>query len=228
MKLIAIKVARVLLWLMYAWLLITLVLLFLAFLLQLLGANPTAGFVEWVYRSVSRAMAPFRGIFEPVVLSDKSTLDISLLFAMIVYGFVALGLNVAVNWITRQLHAAEREEQQAAAGGAGRPATPTSGRVVQLTGHTGATASAVLSAQNGVTFIDLTVTGLEPAHSYGVWLQTDDGARASAGTFQPAWAGTVRVSLSSAAALADCQMFGVSRLPEAPGLTATDVLATRL
>jgi uncharacterized protein YggT (Ycf19 family) len=228
MKATAIKVARVLLWLIYAWLIITLVLLFLAFLLELLGANPTAGFVDWVYRSVERAMAPFRGIFEPVTLSDKSTLDISVLFAMIVYGFVALGLHHAINWVTRQFHAAEEEEQrQNAADGSGA-STPISGRVVQLTGHTGASASAVLTVNNGVTFIDLTVTGLEPSHSYGVWLQTDDGARASAGTFQPAWVGTVRVSLSSAAALADCQMFGVSQLPEAPGLAAMDVLATRL
>ena len=49
----AIKVGRVLLWLVYIWVAITLVLLFLSFLLQLFGANPTAGFLEWVYRSTA-------------------------------------------------------------------------------------------------------------------------------------------------------------------------------
>src|SRR5262245_4443465 len=87
-KTIGLKAARVLAWLIYAWVVIVLVLLFLAFLLELLGANPTAGFVEWVYRATQRAMAPFRGIFEPVELSDESTLDVSVLFAMIVYAFV--------------------------------------------------------------------------------------------------------------------------------------------
>jgi uncharacterized protein YggT (Ycf19 family) len=79
---------------------VDLVLLFLAFLLRLFGANPDAGFTEWVYRSVQRAMAPFRGIFEPIVLSDQSVLDTSLLFAMIVYGLVALLLRLAIDWIS--------------------------------------------------------------------------------------------------------------------------------
>src|SRR4029079_13855149 len=41
----AIRIGRALLWLVYAWVVVTVVLLFLAFLLQLFGANPTAGFV---------------------------------------------------------------------------------------------------------------------------------------------------------------------------------------
>ena len=57
------KVGRVLLWLVYLWVAITQVLLVFTFFLQLFGANPTAGFVQWVYRSTERAMAPFRGIF---------------------------------------------------------------------------------------------------------------------------------------------------------------------
>ena len=82
--------ARFVLWLVRAWVVIDLVLLLLAFVLRLFGANPDADFTEWVYRSVDRVMAPFRGIFEPLELTDRSVLDTSLLFAMIVYGIVAL------------------------------------------------------------------------------------------------------------------------------------------
>jgi uncharacterized protein YggT (Ycf19 family) len=97
------KIARVLLWLVYAWLIVNLVLLLLAFTLQLLGANPTAAFVDWVYRSVERTMAPFRGMFEPVVLSDQSVLDTSLLFAAIIYSLAALFLRSAIDWVTDRI-----------------------------------------------------------------------------------------------------------------------------
>jgi uncharacterized protein YggT (Ycf19 family) len=97
------KVAKVLLWLVYAWLIANLVLLVLAFILQLLGANPEAAFVEWVYRSVARTMAPFRGMFEPVPLSDDSVIDTSLLFAAIIYSLAALFLRMAIDWVSERI-----------------------------------------------------------------------------------------------------------------------------
>jgi Na+-translocating ferredoxin:NAD+ oxidoreductase RnfA subunit len=93
-------ISKVLLWVVYAWVVLNLVLLFVAFWLLLLGANPQAGFTEWVYRSVARSMAPFRGIFEPIVLSDQSVLDTSLLFAMVIYGVVALLLRAGIDWVS--------------------------------------------------------------------------------------------------------------------------------
>jgi hypothetical protein len=93
-------IAKVLLWFVYVWVVLNLILLFLAFVLRLFGANPDAGFTQWVYRSVSRSMAPFRGIFEPIVISDQSVLDTSLLFAMIIYGLVALFLSAGIEWLT--------------------------------------------------------------------------------------------------------------------------------
>jgi hypothetical protein len=92
-------ITKVLLWLVYVWVIIDLVLLALAFVLRLFGANPQAGFTEWVFRSVQRAMAPFRGIFEPIPLTDQSVLDTSLLFAMIIYGLVALLLRAGIDWL---------------------------------------------------------------------------------------------------------------------------------
>ena len=100
--------AKVLLWFVYAWLVFNLVLLFLAFVLQLLGANPDAAFAEWVYRSVQRSMAPFRGLFEPIEVSDKSVLDTSLLFAMIVYGLITLFLKAGIDWLTEHVRRRQR------------------------------------------------------------------------------------------------------------------------
>ena len=100
------RISRVLLWVVYVWVVLNLVLLFLAFVLQLFGANPEAGFTQWVYRSVERSMAPFRGIFEPITLSDQSVLDTSLLFAMIVYGLVALFLRAGIDWVSELIERA--------------------------------------------------------------------------------------------------------------------------
>ena len=119
-------IAKVLLWLVYVWVIVDLVLLFLAFILRLFGANPDAGFTEWVYRSVQRAMAPFRGIFEPIALTDESVLDTSLLFAMIIYGLVALFLRAGIDWLSayvaRHRRQLEQEQWAAAQAAAAAPA----------------------------------------------------------------------------------------------------------
>ena len=99
----AANLAKVLLWFVYAWLIVNLVLLLLAFTLRLLGANPAASFTDWVYRAVVRTMAPFRGMFEPLALSDQSVLDTSLLFAVIMYSLAALFLRSAIDWLTKRV-----------------------------------------------------------------------------------------------------------------------------
>ena len=60
---VMLKIARGVVWVIWAIVVIEAVILTLAFLLRLFGANPDAGFAEWVYRSSERAMEPFRGIF---------------------------------------------------------------------------------------------------------------------------------------------------------------------
>jgi uncharacterized protein YggT (Ycf19 family) len=103
-SLILVRAARALTYLVYAFTLIALVILTLGFFLLLFGANPEAGFAEWVYRSLDRVMAPFRGIFESIDLSGNSVLDTSVLFAMIVYGIAGLFLSAAVDWLSERVY----------------------------------------------------------------------------------------------------------------------------
>jgi uncharacterized protein YggT (Ycf19 family) len=114
-----VRIARALTYLVYAFVLITLVILVLGFFLLLFGANPDAPFAEWVYRSLDRVMAPFRGIFESVQLNGESVLDTSVLFAMIVYGMVGIALSALIHWLTqKQL---ELRRKQALADAAAKP-----------------------------------------------------------------------------------------------------------
>src|SRR4051812_43360530 len=98
-----VRIARALTYLVYAFVLITLVILVLGFFLLLFGANPDAPFAEWIYRSLDRVMAPFRGIFEQVQLNGDSVLDTSVIFAMIVYGIAGLFLSALISWLTEKL-----------------------------------------------------------------------------------------------------------------------------
>ena len=82
-------VGRVIVWLVYAFAVFAAVIATLAFVLQLFGADPTNGFAQWVYRSAERVTAPFRGIF-PSHVNGNSVLDVSLLFAIIMYALFAL------------------------------------------------------------------------------------------------------------------------------------------
>jgi len=97
------------------YLVIVEIILFLGFLLKLLGADPTSGFVEWAYRNLDRAMQPFRGIFAPVDLGTaandvEAVIETSILFAMAVYGIVALGVAALTSWLTARVNRLDAEE----------------------------------------------------------------------------------------------------------------------
>jgi uncharacterized protein YggT (Ycf19 family) len=83
-------------------------LLTIAFLLQLFGANPDTGFTQWIYEHTARVMAPFRGLFEPHQVNDKSVLDFSILFAMILYAMVAIALHALATWLAEKVVVANK------------------------------------------------------------------------------------------------------------------------
>jgi uncharacterized protein YggT (Ycf19 family) len=103
------KVARALVYLVYFWVMLSIVILVLGFFLLLFGANPDASFAEWTYRALDRVMKPFRGLFESVDLSGNSVLDLSVVFAMIVYGILALALRALIDWLTYRIVLVQRE-----------------------------------------------------------------------------------------------------------------------
>jgi uncharacterized protein YggT (Ycf19 family) len=112
-------IGRGIVWLVYAFVIAAIVIATLAFFLQLFGANPTADFAAWVYRSAARVTAPFRGIFPSHAITDDAYLDVSLLFAIIMYGIFALLISELVNWLERKRDQSARrdlyEQQEAEA-----------------------------------------------------------------------------------------------------------------
>src|SRR3978361_47765 len=95
--------SRVVVWVVNAVVLAYLVILTIAFVLQLLGADPSASFVDWIYRASARVMQPFRGAFPTQQVTDSSVFNASLLFAAIVYSLLALLLNAALIWLSDRI-----------------------------------------------------------------------------------------------------------------------------
>jgi len=113
----ALWLSRAISYVAYAYLMIVEIILFLGFLLLLLGANPSSSFVEWIYRSMDRAMRPFRGIFEPIQIGVTqadvpSVFETSVVFAMIVYAILALVIHALTEWLNGRLHRLDREDEE--------------------------------------------------------------------------------------------------------------------
>jgi uncharacterized protein YggT (Ycf19 family) len=114
------RISRGLILFVYGFAIVCIVILAMAFFLQLFNANATAPFVDWVYRAAKRIMLPFRGIFPSVEGEQGSVFDVSMLFAMFMYGLLALAANGLVAWIDRKIAAIRYEQMWQSA------ATPTS------------------------------------------------------------------------------------------------------
>ena len=72
-------------------------LLVIRLVLKLLGANPTAGFSNWVYNVTTFFLAPFKNIL-PTIGTDQSQLEMSVVLAILVYALIgwAIGRLVAI------------------------------------------------------------------------------------------------------------------------------------
>lgn len=86
--------------------LVAITLLTLRFFLLLFGANPSSSFTEWIYNSSAIVLQPFRGIFNSRVVSEEtgSILDVSVLFAIIMYMLLAYWMGTLIEaWEDRRL-----------------------------------------------------------------------------------------------------------------------------
>ena len=63
-------------------------LLGLRILLKFFGANPATPFVDWVYETSAPLLAPFVGIFPNPSLEGGFVIEISALFALIIYAII--------------------------------------------------------------------------------------------------------------------------------------------
>jgi len=75
--------------------------LVLRFILKLFGASSANTFVTWVYETSGVLLDPFRGIFPTPVFQSTYVVELSTIFAMIIYGVVTMLLIWVVEFLTR-------------------------------------------------------------------------------------------------------------------------------
>lgn len=101
------RFARVVTAAIYVYVVIVEVVLAAGFVCLLVGIEPSSWLADWIYRSVERVMSPYRGLFGALEVTSERTGDVepvvetSLLFAMIVYGIVALAAHDLIGWLTK-------------------------------------------------------------------------------------------------------------------------------
>jgi len=110
-KTTTIWLGRAIAYVVFAFIVVSQLILVQGFLLLLLGANPGNDYVDWAYRSLDRVMEPFRGIFTPIEFEGNSVLDTSILFAMVIYGIALLLMRALLDWLSDKLHKAERDRE---------------------------------------------------------------------------------------------------------------------
>jgi uncharacterized protein YggT (Ycf19 family) len=104
------RLAKLLVWFVHALLVLAVVILGIAFFLQLFNASTTAAFTQWIYRSANVIMAPFRGIFPPVEADNGSVLNFALLFAMLMYGLLAVVVDSLLVWLDTKIRGLRASE----------------------------------------------------------------------------------------------------------------------
>jgi uncharacterized protein YggT (Ycf19 family) len=111
------RVAKVLVWLVYVLLALAVVILVMTFFLQLFNASTDAAFTRWVYRNADRVLEPFRGIFPTRDIgSDGSVIDFAVVFAIVMYGLLALAIHAAVEWLDHKVRLRQWTLDREAAG----------------------------------------------------------------------------------------------------------------
>jgi hypothetical protein len=102
----ALNIGKVIVWLVYAYVIFAIIILGFAFFLLLFGANPEAGFAQWIYETALRFMEPFAGLFEPRPVSSTtgSMFDPSFLFAIVVYALLAWLIHMVYEWLRHKYY----------------------------------------------------------------------------------------------------------------------------
>lgn len=97
------KLSKILVWVMYFWVLIGIITLVLRVLLLAFSANPSAGFSQFIAKVSSDYMDPFRGIFPPHSIGETGYLDVSAIFAIVVYIFLAWGVSSLISYVQNKI-----------------------------------------------------------------------------------------------------------------------------
>jgi hypothetical protein len=87
------------------------ILIGLRILLKLFGASTQAPFVDWIYQTSQPLVSPFLGIFPSARIEGPFLIEISAIFALIIYLFIHYILDWIVDEISYRLDARNHADE---------------------------------------------------------------------------------------------------------------------
>ena len=106
------RISKVVVWSFYIFIIIGIISLLLRVILLLFSADQSVGFTELVATISNDFMQPFRGIFPPRSVGETGYLDVSALFAIIVYLFVLWGAKSLVEFVQNKIDISKAEQKE--------------------------------------------------------------------------------------------------------------------
>jgi len=103
------NVGKILSYAMYAFVIFGIIVLGFRVFLLAFSAQPGSAFVNFIARTSTDFLAPFRGIFPPANVGETGYLDIAAIFAMIVYGLIAWGFSALIGYINVKINKYQKE-----------------------------------------------------------------------------------------------------------------------
>lgn len=97
------RVSNILVRFLFLWTVFGVIVLSFRVLLLAFSANPATRFVNFVYDTSNRYLEPFRGIFHSRTVGETGYLDISAMFAVIVYLLFLWGILALIDFVERKI-----------------------------------------------------------------------------------------------------------------------------
>jgi uncharacterized protein YggT (Ycf19 family) len=107
------RLSKIAVWALYFWVLLGIVSLTLRVFLLAFSANMSVGFSQFVANVSADYLAPFRGIFPSKAVGTTGYLDVSALFAIVVYIFIAWAISALVHYIQGKIDTNIKEQERA-------------------------------------------------------------------------------------------------------------------
>jgi uncharacterized protein YggT (Ycf19 family) len=107
------QISKVILYIAYFWVYLGIFTLVIRTFLLATSANLGTGFSSFIMRTSGDYLRPFRGIFPPAQVGETGYLDISAIFAVIIYLFVAWGIKAFIDYVNNKIQVSIQKQQQA-------------------------------------------------------------------------------------------------------------------
>lgn len=107
------KISKIITYLGYTWVYLGIFTLTLRVFLLATSANLSNSFSNFIMRTSADYLRPFRGIFPQSQVSDTGYLDISALFAIIIYLFIAWVFKSLIDYINGRISLSVERQKQA-------------------------------------------------------------------------------------------------------------------